>query len=196
MTVRDLVKWNDALHRTTRLLRASTYQQMITPDALNDGYRVRYAKGLSLTAMAGHPSLQHGGGINGWTTHNAYFPAESLSIVVLYNTSGPSGPAEATEAIARAVLGSVLPKAVALTGDPSRYAGTYAGRGRGGPQQVAIEVNNGIVQAVRGGQKRDLVHIGNDTFVQGATRFVFGTREGAATLRIDGGSANNVLKRR
>lgn len=197
MTARDLVSWNHVLHRTTTLMRADTYRQMITPDTLNDGYRVRYAKGLGLTPVLGHRALQHGGGINGWTSQNTYIPDESLSVVVLYNSSGPSSPGEAAEAIVRAVLGAVPPKAVAIAGDAARFVGSYAGRGRGLPQQVVIDVADGTLHVTRNGQKRALVHIGGDTFLLGSTRFIFGSQQGVVrTLRIDGGSANNVLSRR
>ena len=197
MTVRDLVAWNEALHRSTKLMSAASYKEMTRPDTLNDGYRVGYAKGLALTPVAGHPSLHHGGGINGWTTDNLYFPQESLSVVVFYNTSGPSGPGEAAEAIAKAVLGEKPPVAVPVTGDPTRFRGTFAGRGRGVPQQVGIEVTDGRVEVVRGAQRRPLVHVGNGTFMLGATKFVFAEQGGrVVSLRIDGGSGNNVLRPR
>jgi CubicO group peptidase (beta-lactamase class C family) len=197
MTVRDLVAWNEALHRTTKVLTPAAYREMIRPDTLNDGYRVGYAKGLALTPVLGHPSLHHGGGINGWTTDNMYFPAESLSVVVFYNTSGPSGPGEAAEAIVRAVLGVKQPTAVPVSGDVTRFQGTYGGRGRGVPQQASIEVKDGRVEVVRGAQRRALVHVGNNVFVNGATKFVFAEQGGrVVSLRIDGGAGNNVLRPR
>jgi CubicO group peptidase (beta-lactamase class C family) len=197
MTVRDLVAWNEALHRSTKILSPASYREMIRPDTLNDGYRVGYAKGLSLTPVLGHPSLHHGGGINGWTTDNLYFPAESLSVVVFYNTSGPSGPGDAAEAIVRAMLGEKAPVAVPVPGELARFRGTYGGRGRGVPQQVAIEVGQGRLEVVRGAQRRPLVYVGGNTFMSGATKFVFAEQEGrVVSLRIDNGSGNNVLRPR
>jgi CubicO group peptidase (beta-lactamase class C family) len=197
MSAADLVAWNEALHRSGRILGPAAYREMITPDTLNDGYRVGYAKGLALTPVLGHRSLHHGGGINGWTSENMYFPAESLSVVVLYNTSGPSGPSELAEGIVAAVLGTRPPQAVPVQGDLARYAGTFSGRGRGMPQQLSTEVNGGQLFAVRNGQRRLLTHIGSDTFVSGAVRFIFAVRgDRAETLRVDSGSGNNVLRRR
>lgn len=197
MTVRDLVAWNEALHRTNKILSAASYREMIRPDTLNDGYRVGYAKGLSLTPVLGHPSLHHGGGINGWTTENMYFPAESLSVVVFYNTSGPSGPSELAEGIVRAMLGVKEPKAVPVVGDVTRFKGTFAGRGRGVPQQLTIETRDGTLEVVRGAQRRPLVHVGNGTFLLGATKFVFAEQGGrVVSLRVDNGSGNNVLRPR
>ncbi|MBL8982245.1 MAG: beta-lactamase family protein [Gemmatimonadetes bacterium] len=197
MTVRDLVAWNEALHRTNKILSAASYKEMIRPDTLNDGYRVGYAKGLSLTPVLGHPSLHHGGGINGWTTENMYFPAESLSVIVFYNTSGPSGPSEVAEGIVRAMLGVREPTAVPVTGDIARFRGTFAGRGRGVPQQLSIEPRNGTLEAVRGAQRRPLVHVGNGTFLLGSTKFVFAEQGGrVVSLRVDNGSGNNILRPR
>jgi CubicO group peptidase (beta-lactamase class C family) len=195
-TATDLVAWNEALHRTRRILGAAVYQAMITPDTLNDGTRVGYAKGLALTPVAGHPSLHHGGGINGWTSDNLYFPAESLSVVVLYNTSGPSGPGEAAQAIAEAVLGKVPVVSRPVPGDIARFAGTYAGRGRGGPMQLTVTVEEGKLVTSFRGERRALVHIGHGVFTMGSARFIFVESGGTVTaLRIDGGSANNVLRR-
>jgi len=194
---RDLVAWNHALHRTRRILGAASYREMITPDTLNDGTRVGYAKGLALTPVLGHRSLHHGGGINGWTSENLYFPDESLSVVVLYNVSGPAGPSETAEAIAEAVLGKKAVVAAPVRGPIARYAGTYAGRGRGGDMAIAIEEENGALVANVRGARRPLVHVGDGVFVTGSIRAIFGEKDGRVeTLRLDVGSANNVLRRK
>jgi CubicO group peptidase (beta-lactamase class C family) len=194
---RDMVAWNEALHRTRRILGAESYRAMITADTLNDGTRVGYAKGLALTPVLGHRSLHHGGGINGWTSENLYFPEESLSVVVLYNVSGPSGPAETAEAIAKAVLGERPVVAAPVRGPVSRYVGTYTGRGRGGEMSLAIEADGGALVANVRGARRPLVHVGDGVFVTGSIRAIFGETNGRVeTLRLDMGSANNVLRRK
>jgi CubicO group peptidase (beta-lactamase class C family) len=195
-TARDLVAWNEALHRSTRVLGAAAYRDLLATDTLNDGTRLRYGKGLAFTPIHGHRAIHHGGGINGWTSSLLYFPDESLSVVVLYNTSGPSNPAEAAQAIARAVLGERPLTPVAIAGNPQRYVGSYAGNGRGGPQQMAIALEgNALVATVRG-SRRPLVHLGNGVFAAEGTRFVFAEAGGVVTsVRVDGGSANNRLKR-
>ena len=196
-TARDLVAWNTALHRSRTILGADAYRQLTTPDTLNDGTRVGYAKGLAFTPVVGHRSIHHGGGINGWTSDNLYFPDDSLSIIVLYNVSGPSGPSETSEAIAEAVLGRKAVTSTPIVGEASRYAGTFTGRGRGGPQSLTIVVENGAVSAQFRGSKRMLTHVGNNTFVWGGVRFVFTDSAGTITaVRLDGGSQNNMLKRK
>ncbi len=194
-TATELVAWNSALHRSRKILGAAAYQQLITPDTLNDGTRVGYAKGLSFTPVLGHRSIHHGGGINGWTSENLYFPDDSLSVVVLYNVSGPSGPGEPAEAIAEAVLGRKAVASRPMEGDVNRYAGTYSGRGRGGAQSLTIAVENGAVTTNFRGAKRTLTYTGNGVFVNGGVRFVFTESAGKVTsLRLDGGSQNNILR--
>ncbi len=196
-TPRDLVAWNAALHRSTRVLSAGAYRELLATDTLNDGTRMRYAKGLAFTPIHGHRAIHHGGGINGWTASNLYFPDESLSVVVLYNTSGPSNPSEAAQAIARAVLGERAMTPVPIVGDPKRYAGSYAGNGRGGPQQLTIALGGSGLVATSRGSQRTLVHLGNGVFASEGTRFFFAESGGVVTsVRVDGGSANNRLMRR
>ena len=194
-TALDLVRWNEALHNSRRILGEAAYRAMITPDTLLDGYRVGYAKGLALTPVVGHRSLHHGGGINGWTCDNLYFPAESLSVVVLYNTSGPAAPGEAAEQIAEAVLGRRVTAARPIDGDPARFAGRYTGRGRGGPTELTITVANGAVSATMRGTARPLIYVGDGIFMSGSMKLAFREQGGkVVALRIDGGSANNVLR--
>jgi len=195
-TATDLVAWNEALHRTRRILTEDGYRAMLTPDTLNDGTPVRYAKGLAFTPVAGNPSIRHGGGINGWTSANLYFPAESLSVVVLYNHSGPASPGEAAEAIAEAVLGRRPVATEPVAGELQRYAGTYTGRGRGMPTHLTIAVENGaLVVSNPRAPKRTLAHTGNGVFVDGGARYVFRESGGKVTsLRLDSGSGNYLLR--
>jgi hypothetical protein len=51
--------------------------------------------------------IEHGGGIHGFITSNAYFSADSLSITVLTNAA-PSDPDALLDNIARAVFGMPL----------------------------------------------------------------------------------------
>lgn len=90
-TTADLMKWMKALHGG-KVLKEPTYLSMITPGSLNDGSRVRYAKGLVNYMNYGHKMIGHGGGINGFLSETLYFPEEDLFIVCLVNTTGPKGP--------------------------------------------------------------------------------------------------------
>jgi CubicO group peptidase (beta-lactamase class C family) len=198
-TARDLVAWNEALHRGTRLLSPALYRELLATDTLLDGTRVRYAKGLSQTPVLGRPALHHGGGINGWTAYNLYVPADSLSVVVLFNTSGPASPEATAMAIAEAVLGRApAPPAVPLAGDAARFAGEYVGTGRGGAALVlrVIAEGDGLV-VQQGPTRRPLVHLGGGSFASDGIRYHFREAAGAvAALRYDTGAGNVLLTRR
>ena len=105
-SVRDYLVWQRALHGG-RIVSAKSYALMTTPDTLNDGKRLTYGFGLGVGDVGGHHMITHGGGINGYTTAQAYFPADSLSVIAFTNTDGSSPDFTALN-MARAVLGLPL----------------------------------------------------------------------------------------
>ncbi len=52
-TVGDMAAWNRALHGG-KVLSPAAYRELITPGVLNDGTKLRYAKGLALHDFNGH----------------------------------------------------------------------------------------------------------------------------------------------
>jgi CubicO group peptidase (beta-lactamase class C family) len=195
----DLVAWNEALHRDGKILGPQAYQEFITPGKLNDGSPVGYAKGIATYHRIGRRALHHGGGINGFLSENIYFPDDSLSVVVLFNTAGPGSPDDAAEAIAEAVLGKAPDQSKPVDGDLNRFAGTYAGRGRGRPAEFTFAVANNVLTVKGTGQDsaRALIYVGDNTFTRRYTRYHFTERDGKVTgVRLDGGYGNNTLKRK
>lgn len=196
----DLVAWNEALHQKGLILGPQAYQEFITPGHLNDSSRLGYAMGLAVYPRLGHRALHHGGGINGFLSENLYFPDDSLSVVVLFNTAGPGSPDEAAEAIAEAVLGKAPDASQKFTGDLARYAGTYTGTGRGRQSEIQISVRGDALMA-KGGAPSDsaraLTFLGDNTFARDYTRYVFQEKNGVVTgMRLDGGYGNNQLVKR
>jgi len=193
----DLVAWNNALHRDGKILGPEAYAEFIKPSTLADGTKLGYSKGIAVYDRLGHKALHHGGGINGFLSENIYFPEESLSVVVLFNTAGPASPDEAAEAIAEAVLGKPDQPAVAYEGDASALAGTYVGNGRGRGMEVNVLVDGSSV-AIKAPFTRDsavaLTYRGNDTFTRDYTKYIF--LDGGKKLRVDAGYGSNVLTRK
>lgn len=192
----DLVRWNEALHREGKILGAAAYQEFITPGKLNDGTTLGYAKGIATYDRLGRRALHHGGGINGFLSQNTYFPNDSLSVVVLFNTAGPGSPDAAAQKIAEAVLGTPASAAKAIDGDASRFAGTYTGRGRGRPTELTLSVDGSNVKVRFPGadSAETLTYLGDNVFVRDETRLIFS--EEGKKLRLDAGYANNVLTRK
>ena len=103
-TVGDLARWNRLL-ATGKVVSPASYATMTTPEG-NAGLN-HYGFGLVRGAVGSHIMITHGGGIHGFITSNAYFPADSLSITVLTNAA-PSDPDALLANIARAVFGIPL----------------------------------------------------------------------------------------
>jgi CubicO group peptidase (beta-lactamase class C family) len=196
-TVGDLVAWTRAIHSGQILSRAS-YAELTTPGTLNDGTRLRYAKGLALHSVAGHRVIEHGGGINGFLSALSYFPDSNTIIAVLVNTAGPVSPDAVVASIAETVLGKVAPPASApYTGDLKRFAGTYAGVGRGREMRIVVSSEGDaltITEARPGAPQRRARFVSGSTFALGETMYTFIGGGGAPMkVRVEGVSTVTTL---
>jgi D-alanyl-D-alanine carboxypeptidase len=105
-TVGDLIAWQRALVGG-RVVRPASYAAMTTPEPLDDGKPLTYGYGLGVGTFEKRRRVSHGGGIHGFNTELAYYPDDTLHVVVLANTQ--SNPGRLAEQIARAALGLRLP---------------------------------------------------------------------------------------
>ena len=183
-TAGDLVAWSRALHGG-KILGAASYRELIAPSTLNDGTKLRYAKGLFVgDSVHGHRTIHHGGDIPGFSTELAYFPDDSLTIAVLMNTLGPVRPETLMRQIARAVLGDRTPKPPTFAGRADDYAGEYRGVGRGRELVLTFVADSARGLAVRsGGPAQPLTFLGGDTFGLGSQRYAF-VREGGRVTKV------------
>jgi len=84
-TTGDLLKWTQALFGG-RVLHSDSLKAMTTP--VED----HYGFGLQIASKNGRRRFAHGGGIDGFGSFLAYFPASGVTIVVLSNVEGPAAP--------------------------------------------------------------------------------------------------------
>ena len=141
-TAADLVIWNDAL--TSGRLGAFVTEKLQEPAKLNNGRKLRYARGLIVDSYPGGTQVSHSGSAAGYSAWLGRLPAEGLSVAVLCN----SDEANAT-ALARRVADQFLPPAPAapaaragVTGlDLSGKAGLFVSERTGEP--LRLIVNNG-----------------------------------------------------
>lgn len=198
-TVGDLVAWNRALHRG-RVLSPASYREFLTVGTLNDGTRLRYAKGIGVDSSFGRPVIAHGGGINGFLSDLQYFPDDSLTVAVLINTAGPVGPGQISNRILEVIYGKWELKGVPFTGNAAEYAGEYHGIGRGRQMVVrvaAAQTGSGLTIQNVPGQPAPLVYLGNDVFDRNGMRYHFVRENGRVTrIRVLGGALATVLTRR
>jgi D-alanyl-D-alanine carboxypeptidase len=195
-TAGDLLAWTGALHGG-RILGPEAYRELVTPGALNDGTRLRYAKGLALSEIAGHRAISHGGGIFGFTSFVTWLPDDSLTVVALLNSAGPAAPDDLVEAIVALLVGRKQPEPVPYAGDLAQLAGVYQGVGRGQADTVTFAVAEGALTIRRRTDAaQPLIHIGNGVFSRGSARYTFLRRDGKVTgVRTDLVAVNAVLAR-
>ncbi|MBP6507074.1 MAG: beta-lactamase family protein [Opitutaceae bacterium] len=84
-TTGDLLKWTQALFGG-KLLQPSSLEKM------TNSFRDGYAFGLSIGTKDERKRAAHAGGIDGFGSFLAYFPASGVTIVVLANIAGPAAP--------------------------------------------------------------------------------------------------------
>jgi D-alanyl-D-alanine carboxypeptidase len=131
-TAGDMAKWNGALHGG-RVLSAASYAAMTTPR----GAAKSYGFGLGVRKSAwGSPAFVHEGVTNGYSSHNGWYPAESLSVTLLWNGRPRLDDAPMADFIALIALGGsprpippvptiVLPVAATQGDGRPKYVGAY-----------------------------------------------------------------------
>jgi hypothetical protein len=82
-TTDDLLLWEQGLFGG-KLLSPTSLQKMTKP------FMSDYACGLMVHTVNGRQVIEHGGGIEGFTTMLAYYPEDKLTVVVLSNFNGPA----------------------------------------------------------------------------------------------------------
>jgi CubicO group peptidase (beta-lactamase class C family) len=90
-TTEDLLRWEEGLFGG-KLLSATSLHKMITP------FKGDYACGLYVRRVKGHLMIEHDGNNIGFNSNMAYYPEESIAVIVLANLNGT-----VTSEIARAL---------------------------------------------------------------------------------------------
>lgn len=165
-TVDDLARWNRALHEG-RVLKPATYARMVTPvgQAKGNGY----GYGIETSTVRGAPTLQHSGGIHGFTSHVTYVPGPDITVAVLQNSQS-TFPAQNTRYLARrlaaAALGDPYPVVKPVVVDPAllrQYEGVY--RVNADATRTLRIVDGKLTAQRTGWTPKELTPITDDTFV-------------------------------
>ena len=189
-TVGDLVKWEHALF-SGKVVSQQSLAQMTTPAKLTSNRPMPYGFGLAPDTVGGHRNVGHGGGINGFISHEEIYPDDSLTVVVLANT-GPAPSQAVARNAARLVLGLPLmkgpsvPKEIALdSAQRARYVGNYSLQNPDNSRIPAkvVDENGHLVLEARG-QHGQLIAVGPDVFAvkgQPGARVLFTMSNGRAS---------------
>jgi CubicO group peptidase (beta-lactamase class C family) len=80
----DLYKWTKAV-MNGKVISKESLQKAQTTFKLNNGKPANYGYGWFLLNVKGFPTIEHGGGINGFTTYCLYIPSTDVFIALLTN---------------------------------------------------------------------------------------------------------------
>lgn len=83
-TLDDLARWDRALTKGV-LLSKESWVRATTPYRFRNGKRGPYAYGFVCGRLAGRDTLEHGGGIPGFSSHALSIPQDELFVAVLSN---------------------------------------------------------------------------------------------------------------
>lgn len=86
-TARDLLKWNQALHRKRLILSDQLYDIFINESLNENEKQIVYGYGIRIDKSFLGTVLAHDGGIGAYRTFLAYCPDHDLSIIVLSHIS-------------------------------------------------------------------------------------------------------------
>ena len=185
-TAGDIARWNEALHGG-RVLSAASYAAMTTTRGAATG---KYGFGLApRKALWASPAIVHDGQTAGFSSHNAWFPAESLSVTLLYNAL-PRLEADMADFIGMFALGGTprpippmaeikLPVAATQGEGRPKFVGAYD-IGVGRIFLVTFEDGN-LYVTPPGGSRQQL-------FLQSGTTYTLGSPASTTTVmfRTDG----------
>jgi CubicO group peptidase (beta-lactamase class C family) len=124
-SVDDLALWDAALY-TGKLVKQESLKRAWTPYVLSDGKPTKYGYGWAVVSFEGHRIIQHGGGINGFTTDAVRLPDHRVFIAILTNRD--TGTAGLGHKIAMLAVGSSYEDPVAIklpAGALDKYVGVY-----------------------------------------------------------------------
>jgi len=126
-TVDDLLKWQLAV-RDNKLVKKETIQLAFTDYKTNDGKLIHYGYGWGLNEINGSPTIEHSGGIFGYTTNGIWLPQEDVYVVMLSNRDDMS-PGDVSTSLAAIAIGKpylVATAAIAVKPeDLKELAGVY-----------------------------------------------------------------------
>ncbi|MEM5567000.1 serine hydrolase [Psychroserpens sp. AS72] len=126
-TTDDLLKWQNAINANT-LIKKSTLEKAINGSTLSTGEAIPYGYGWLKGDINGSRTVEHSGGIFGYSTNGIFLPEENVYVVGLSNCDCGNVGAITTN-VAAMVIGKPFPKkedAITLTqAQLSKWVGAY-----------------------------------------------------------------------
>lgn len=162
-TVDDLYKWNRAVH-SYKLVKKETLEMAHTPYKLADGRSTGYGYGWFLSRLQGSPTIEHGGGINGYLTSSVYLPDEDVFVALFSNSTGKV-PEFASLNMAALAIGKPLKTTEIPLNEAAlkEYQGIYVNEE---DKEAKIVLDEGKLTVARsGGSRRAMIPVERDMFL-------------------------------
>jgi CubicO group peptidase (beta-lactamase class C family) len=167
-SVDDLWKWDKALSAGSLIdmkLLAQAYSDTVLPDGRSTGY----GYGWGIGTLGPLKTIEHGGGINGFSGYEMKVPDAGLYVAILSNNEAAAplvGTGVLASRVARAVLGDTN-DAKSVTVEPDtlkNFVGVYRLKGNG-KRAVTMVDGKLFVQRTGGPKSPSLVPIAENEFV-------------------------------
>jgi D-alanyl-D-alanine carboxypeptidase len=156
-TVDDLARWDAALS-AGKLLKPGAFEKIWTPYKLADGTTSGYGYGWQMATLRGHRTMEHGGGIFGFSTYVLRLPDDRAYVAVLCNTDAPAAPpAYLAKRLAAIAIGSPFPEQTVAPVDAKvlqGYVGVYAPES--GPRRTVTFENGKLFVQPAGGVRAEI----------------------------------------
>jgi uncharacterized protein YneR len=157
-SVDDLAVWSEAVF-SGKLVKKEWLDKAFTPYTLKNGISTGYGYGWFISNYQGHRIIEHGGGINGFTTYEMTLPEDGIFAAILTNSAIEGrGPEPRAVKIAALALGlpEPAPKAIAVGAkDLASLPGVYENEDK---EAWIITSEGGKAYSQRaGGAKREML---------------------------------------
>ncbi len=106
-TIDDMFLWSKAI-RQNLLISESSKRIAFTNYSLTNGKATNYGYGWAINEIAGVSTIEHTGGINGFTTSGIYVPDSNIYSIVLTNIDDGKGPESSNIKIVSTLLGKPI----------------------------------------------------------------------------------------
>jgi len=107
-TTEDLLKWQNAISANT-LIKRSTLEKAINGSILSTGEKIPYGYGWITGNINGSKTVEHSGGIFGYTTNGIFLPEENVYVIGLSNCDCGNVQAMVSN-VAAIAIGKPFPK--------------------------------------------------------------------------------------
>lgn len=162
-TVDDMFLWNSAVN-DNKLISENSKRIAFTNHTLNNGKHNNYGYGWAINEIAGITTIEHPGGMNGFTTSGIYIPEKNIYSIVLTNLDDGKGPEAYNIKIIADLLGKPITEKVAIK-IPEKELKKWVGAYRFEDVVRFITYDNGILYSMReGGRPIELEPLPGNAF--------------------------------